>query len=161
MKNGIYCWEGSWLDLYVQHTTSEDWKKWVLFVNEQYRIDWHNGQTQKDELRIDFKVIEAYWAGDAKLCSTARIFLNDHIQVNAHFFEAATLENDIDPRDFKTIEDHNVLIDYMKGISMRLDKPIILTPENCPEIPLIQVEDNSVEISTDTNPGNWPVRIKE
>ena len=161
LKNGIYSWDGSWLDLYIQGITSTDWEKWVRLVNQQYRIEWHNGKTQKDESRIDFTVIEAYWKGNTNLCSTAKVFLDDRIQVNAHFFEATTIENDIDPRDFKSLEDHQKLLDYMKAVSTGLNKPITLTPENCPEIPLIRVEGTAAEISTGINPDDWPVRIKK
>lgn len=161
LKQRVYAWDDSWRDIYVHGTSPGDWDQWAQFVNQHYRIDWYNGKTQKDEVQIDFEVIKAFWSGDTDLSSTAKVFLNDRLQVNAHFFEPGTLENDIDPRDFKSLADHGTLMNYMKGVSELLNKTVTLTPENCPEIKLIIVDGTAVEISTDTDPSDWPVHIKK
>jgi len=145
LKDEIYNCDGSWRDIYVKETTSEDWNSWVTMVNERYRINWHNGKTNKDESKIDFKIIQEYWEGNHDLCSTANIFIND-IQINAHFFSDSEIENDIDPREFKTIEDHNRLIEYLKLVSIVCGKEVIVTPENYPEIVLIKVYKKEVKI---------------
>lgn len=160
LKNKIYAWDGGWLDIYIHHTTSSDWEKWIRHVNQHYEIDWYNGRAEKDESKIDFTVIQEYWAGNSELISTARIFIGP-IQLNAHFFEEGTIENDIDPREFKSIDDHHMLIRYLKGISKVLEKEVTVTPENCPEIILMRVKGEVIEITADHEPGDWPVRIKE
>lgn len=33
LKNGIYSWDGSWLDFYIQGIIFIDWEKWVWLVN--------------------------------------------------------------------------------------------------------------------------------
>ena len=48
LKDEIYNCDGSWRDIYVKETTSEDWNSWVTMVNERYRINWHNGKTNTD-----------------------------------------------------------------------------------------------------------------
>ncbi len=160
LKSKIYVWDGGWLDIYVHNITRTDWQKWVQYVNQNYRIDWYNGRTERDETKIDFSVIEDFWDGNPDLTSTAKIFI-DNIQVNAHFFDDTEIENDIDPREFKTIEDHNKLIDYLKDLSETLDREVTLTPENCPEIILMKINGNSIEIRTDTETEKWPIRIKK
>lgn len=160
LKNKIYVWDGGWLDIYVHDTTSKDWEKWSQYVNENFTIKWYNGMAEKDETKIDFKVIQEYWNGNHDLTSTANVFVDD-IQVNAHFFVDSEIENDIDPREFKSIEDHNKLIRYLIGISEILDKEVNVTPENCPEIILMKVKGKSVEITTESDPKEWPVRIKK
>jgi hypothetical protein len=145
-KNKIYYWDGSWRDILVLQTTHADWKIWVDYVNRSYRIDWFDGKAGKDENQIDFNVIEEFWSGDHDLCSTAKVFI-DKIQINAHFFDYSEMENDIDPREFNSIDDHNKLIKYMSDISILLDKEVILTPENEHETVLVKVIKNKIEYS--------------
>lgn len=116
LKNKIYVWDGGWLDIYVQNTSSIDWEKWTQYVNQNFRIEWYNGKTENVESRIDFNVIQEFWNGNHDLASTAKVFIDD-IQINAHFFEPSEIENDIDPREFRSIDDHHKLIEYLKEIS--------------------------------------------
>jgi hypothetical protein len=84
LKNKIYAWDGGWLDIYVHDTSSKDWEKWTQLVNQNFKIDWYNGKTEKDESKIDFSVILDYWGGNHDLCSTAKVFIGNNIQVNGH-----------------------------------------------------------------------------
>jgi hypothetical protein len=151
LKDKIYYWDGSWRDLYVLQTTRADWKIWVDYVNRNYRIEWFNSKADKDENQIDFSVIEEFWSGDHDLCSTAKVFI-DKIQINAHFFDETEMENDIDPREFNSIDDHNKLIKYMSDLSILFDKEVILTPENEHETFLLKVIKNNVEFSEKIEP---------
>jgi hypothetical protein len=159
LKEKIYHWDGSWRDIYVLKTCRADWKKWVDFVNQNYRIEWFNGKTEKNENKIDFNTIEEFWNGDHDLCSTAKVFI-DKIQINAHFFADSELENDIDPREFNSLEDHNKLTKYMSDLSVLLDKEVILTPENEHETILFKVNKNNIEFNRDVNPREWKIRIR-
>lgn len=145
LKDKIYYWDGSWRDIYVKSINRSDWEKWVDLVNANYKVDWFNGRQNRDENLIDFSVIDDYWNGNHDLCSTAKIFI-DKIQINAHFFDDTEIENDIDPREFNTINDHEKLIHYMTVLSTLLDKEVILTPENEQNIVLIKVYKDKVEL---------------
>jgi len=161
LKNKIYNWDGGWLDIYVHDISIEDWNKWTQYVNQNFKIDWFNGKTEENESKIDFSVIQEHWAGNHDLCSTAKVYIENNIQVNAHFFDDTEIENDIDPREFKSINDHNKLIEYLKGISKSIEREVNVTPENCPEIILMKIKGEIVEIYTDSEPKEWPVRIKK
>lgn len=160
LKETIYYWDGSWRDIYVFDVVEEDWIKWIDYINSIYRITWYNGKTDKTETKVDFTVIKAYWAGNEAFISTANVFL-DQIQINTHFFEETEFESDIDPREFNSIEDHYRLIGYLKELSQLIEKPVYVTPENAPEKKLITVDKKDVKVDTDTDPGDWPVRIKK
>ena len=151
LKREIYLWDGSWRDIYIPDTTKEDWSKWVDFVNSNYKIDWFNGKTEQDENKVDINLILELWDGNYDLRSTAHIFI-DHIQINSHFFHDEAIENDIDPREFNSIDDHNKLIGFMKGLSKCLSRKVILTPENQHEIILLTVDADSVVIEANINP---------
>ena len=144
LKNKIYYWDGSWRDILVLKTNRSDWKIVVDYVNENYRIQWFNGKSGQDENKVDFSVIEGFWDGNFDLCSTANVFI-DKIQINAHFFDDTEIENDIDPREFNSIEDHNKLVKYMRDISKLLGKEVVLTPENDREVVLFKVYMDNIE----------------
>jgi len=161
LKNSIYAWDGGWLDIYIHNTSAHDWENWVRYINQNFKIDWYNGKAEKDESKIDFSVIQEYWNGNHALGSTAKIFIAENIQVNTHFFEVSEIEHDIDPREFKSIEDHDQLIEFLTGLSKELKREVTVTPENCPEIILMKVQGDSVGIETDTEPSMWPIRTKK
>ena len=144
LKKEIYYLDGSWRDIYVLQTNRRDWEKWVDYVNENYRVDWFNCKTEKEEQNVDFSVIEEYWNGAVDLRSSANVFV-DKIQINAHFFTESEIENDIDPREFNSIDDHHKLINYLANLSKLLNKQVILTPEDTPETILMKIDENSVK----------------
>ncbi len=143
LKENIYYRDGSFRDIYVLNTILSDNKKWVDYVNDNYRIEFFNTQTQVNESKIDFKIITAYWNGSEDVCVTAKIFI-DNIQINNHFFTPTEFENDIDPKEINTIKDHKTVVEYMKNLSNLLQKPVILTPENSSDIVLIKVLNGTV-----------------
>ena len=68
------------------------------------------------------------------------------------------MENDIDPREFASIDDHNKLVKYMTDISRLLDKEVILTPENEHETTLFKVSNDNIEFSDNIDPTQWKIR---
>lgn len=143
LKNNIYYRDGSLRDLYILHTDRTDWRKWIAYVNEHYKLEWFNGEKGINENKIDFKVIEAYWNNEHDLCSIAKVYV-DTIQVNAYFSEDAEIENDIDPKEFNSIEDHHKLVKLMSDLSKLINKMVILTPENEQATILIKVEQDTI-----------------
>lgn len=146
LKDKIYYSDGSLRDIYVHNTTKEDWQIWADYVNENYRTTFHIYETQVQQGKVDLSKIFDYWKGIHDNCSTATVFIND-IQVHAHFFSDQEIENDISPKEIKSINEHNKLINYMVGLSNALGKEVILTPENQPNIVLISVYKDEIVIN--------------
>jgi hypothetical protein len=71
----------------------------------------------------------------------------DNIQVNAHFFIAEEIENDITPNEINSIDDHNKLMNYMTNLSKVLNKTVVLTPENEADFVLISVDKDEIKIN--------------
>jgi len=159
LKDKIYYWDGSWRDIYVLRTSLSDWKKWIDYVNANYKIDWFNGKIGTNQEQVDFDVIKEYWGGNSDLCSTAKVFI-DNIQINTHFFAEFEIENDIDPREFNSMEDHDRLTKYMSDISTLLNMEVILTPENEHETVLFEIDKASIEFSANIDPTGWKVKIR-
>jgi hypothetical protein len=145
IKKKIYYVDGSLRDIYIHNTSKEDWQVWADFVNENYKISFHIYETKVNEDKVNLSKIFDYWCGVHDNCSTATIYIGD-IQVNAHFFDDQEIENDISPKEIKSIEDHNQLLGYMVGLSNVLNKKVIMTPENEPNMILISVDKGKIFI---------------
>jgi hypothetical protein len=146
IKEEVYYWDGSWRDIYVLETSQEDWRNWIDLVNHNYSVQFYNGQTQQTETAIDKKTVFDYQQHKTDLTSSA-VIKAKRITVNCRFFSVQQIENDIDPREIKTIEEHQELIDYLKAMSERLSKPVVLTAENQPDMVYIIVENDKVKIN--------------
>jgi len=145
LEENIYYLDGSLRDIYIHGTTKDDWFVWSNFVNENYKTLFFNSENKEIEDKIDVtKAFEYLEYPDKSRCH-ASIFIDD-IQVQAYFFAEEEIENDIMPTEIKSIDDHIKLVDYMIKLSHLLNKKVILTPENTPEIALITVNYNDVKI---------------
>lgn len=129
IKENIYYEDGSLRDIYILDASIDDWRNWISFVNQQYRVEFYNGQTQQTESEISKKVVFDYFEGKTDLISGATIWL-DEISVQCHFFTDQEIENDINPKEIVSIETHNKVVKYLKEISVAVKKRAILTPEN-------------------------------
>ncbi|NML64066.1 hypothetical protein HHL22_02505 [Hymenobacter sp. RP-2-7] len=145
LRNEIYYIDGSWRDIYVLDVNQKDWQQWTDYVNENYVIDWFAVGCDNDitQERIDFEFIASKW-NLGYYPTTARIYLAE-IQINCHFFTDELIENDIDPSQIKSIDDHDRLVSYMKSISYLLNKEVILTAENIREAILIRINCDRVD----------------
>lgn len=148
LRAGVYHVDGSWRDIYVLDANTEDWAKWAEYVNANYRVRWfaenYNGGVATD--KIDAGFINYRWESE-HYTTTASIFL-DKIQINCHFFTDKMMENDINPMEIQSLDDHARLMDYMKAISTLLGKEVILTEESSEKAVWIKVN-GSVVLFTD------------
>lgn len=144
IKEEIYYWDGSWRDIYVLDTTWEDWRKWILLVNQTYEVTFYNGLTQQVEIGINAEAVFSYLTGKTDLINSATIKL-EGITIKCHFFTDEEIEIDIDPREIVLIEDHNLLINYMTTVSICLNKPVIMTAESSQDTIYILVDRENVK----------------
>ena len=146
LKEKIYYADGSSRDIYIHSASKDDWRSWVDFLNERYKICFYSYESNDMTNKIDLDTLIEYWDGNYYLSSAAYFFL-DHIQINARFFDEGKIEKDFDPMHINSIDDHHRLIEFMKAISLHLDKEVILTPENTIERILISVHRENVKIN--------------
>lgn len=124
LRDGVYEIDGSWRDLCVLDATRGDWVKWMAYVNQHYPVSWGAEDYQAGETlaAIEADYINQRWdAGAEALTTWASVFLGQ-VQLNCHFFQDSEIENDIDPSKIKSIEDHQLLMDYAVAISTMLVK---------------------------------------
>lgn len=142
-EENIYYKDGSLRDIYIHGTTIEDWEKWVNFVNGRYQLEWYNGLKDQKYNQIDFNVVLEYFK-DYPDFSTSAIITIDNLNIHTYFLTSQEIENDINPKEFTSSEDHKKLMDYLTDVSKLLNKKVILTPVNTPEIILIEVTENKI-----------------
>ena len=134
IKTDIYYSDGSLRDIYVLDSTIEDWKKWIDFINENHQVKFEyfdNQGNKKIESKINFYEVSKYWNNYENSISAE--FLVGEVLLKCCFFSIDEIENDFFPEEVKTIEQHNLIIEYLKSISKILNKEVILTPENYSE----------------------------
>jgi len=145
LRDKVYYQDGSLRDIYIQDATQNDWKLWIEFVNTHYRVSFLIYEGSISTEIIDFDKVLEFWSGSLDSSISATVYVGD-IVVKSYFFSKEEIENDITPKEITSLEDHNSLIDYLKGVSKALNKRVILTPELEPETVLILVEQDNVTL---------------
>ena len=146
LRTGVYEIDGSWRDIYVLDATRDDWRQWMTYVTAHYPVRWtaEDHQQGKELDAIDVAYIERRWdAGADALTTLGSVFL-EHVQLNCHFFTDTQIENDIDPSEIRSLEDHHRLMAYLVALSTDLGKEVIVTAESCPECVCIRVNGTGI-----------------
>jgi hypothetical protein len=143
LKKKIYFENGSLRDIYVFGTNIHDWRKWTDLVNEKYKVEFYDAKTDLIKSKIDFRTVEEYWTQKDRESITATIKLGK-VNIKCYFFIASEIENDIDPRELKSLDDHSGVLNYLRDISVTLDKEVFVTTENTEDDKLICVRKSEV-----------------
>jgi hypothetical protein len=109
----------------------------VIFVAE----DYEDGRLL-DKINAGF--INYRW-DEEHYTACASVFLNK-VQVSCHFFTDKRIENDIDPSQLQSLEDHHIVLGYMQAISTLLGKEVILTEENSEDAMWIRVNGDAIQL---------------
>jgi hypothetical protein len=146
LRDNIYYIDGSLRDILIKGTTKEDWIIWADYVNANYKTSCDVYETDIIEDKIDINNAFKCWEDIDSARLSATVYIND-ILIKCYFFDDEEIENDITPTEINSMADHQMVLDYMSGLSNVLNKTVILTPENRPEIELISVTENIVTIN--------------
>lgn len=130
--------DGSLRDIYVLDTCLTDWNDFLNYiVKSEYIYDI--GLYRDNEI-IDFKGLNITDLFNLKkehfLTLSFRI---DDVLICCHFFTIDEIELDVDPSNIN-LNRVNSIVNFMKKLSIEINKEVILTPENTKEIELIKVD---------------------
>jgi hypothetical protein len=128
VKQYIYPSGGSFPDIYVLHTTYDDWRKWGAWVNATYPVRFRD-TSQQEHARIDMEAVLAYWQGDRLGAMPFASIWVGKVQLNCFFLAEDSLDVDINPQDIQSVEDHQVLLKYLSNVSYLLAKEIVMLDE--------------------------------
>ena len=140
-----FTWDGSWRDLYILNTTLTDWQQLIDFLRaSSYTLRFDH---EEDEPLPEH--IAGLFGGE--ILHLLSINLGGPI-LNCHFFTEEEIEFDLDPREFKSRQEGERLLAFMKGVGDRLGKAIRLTPENTQNIALVEYDPSRGRFS---KPSDW------
>ena len=60
--------------------------------------------------------------------------------LHCHFFAIEEIEIDIDPREIASAIEHDGVMGFIESLGRALGKPVVLTPENDPETPIVSYQ---------------------
>ena len=122
-------WDGSLRDLYVFETSEADWDRFLAAVRTwayptRFSVDGEPN-TLPESARTAFQI-------------RGRAVPLLHIDVGGvgvccHFFTDEELELDLDPREVDGPARLDQLMSFIRRLGQAIQRPVVLTPENCPE----------------------------
>jgi hypothetical protein len=142
IKATLYYEDGSLRDILINDVDFKDWKTYLEHLNNSYKVSWHStsGETKDINMEEVFRFLESDVDGYYMVVITIGDF-----SIDCHL-GGDVIEHVLSPRDIKSIDDHNMLLKYIKSISNLLSKPIVITSDNTPEDVLMSVYDGIVVI---------------
>lgn len=126
IKDKVYYTDNGYFRRIISYNlTLEDWENWINFVNTNYKVVFKSYQSQETTDKISLSDIKSYWEGKEQDGFMASIYL-ENVQINCFFNGSDDLDNDIDATEVNKIEQHYIILEYMKDISKCLNKKIFL-----------------------------------
>ena len=124
--------DGSLRDLYIRETSLADWRR-LMEVVAGYKCEYlFDGRPSPLP-----KVEEIFKNRDRT--HLLRIHVGS-VTVNSHFFVPEEIELDIDPREIRGPQEHAEVLMFLENVAHKLNKPIILAPENTPDRPYVSYQ---------------------
>ena len=133
--------DGSLRDIYVHNTDINDWNKlYQSLLNSEYQLSYlRDGELQ--EIPENAELILC----NNKCAHTFRV-QSENIVFITHFFIEQQIEFDVDPKDFNSYDQSEILFDFMHFVSDVLGKEVVMSPENSEEIALLKTLPNDDRI---------------
>jgi hypothetical protein len=150
LKERVYFVDGSLRDIYVLDTNDEDMEKWSQYVNTNHVVEFYDSRVGQTTAAVSFHAVLQTWTENDRESVMATIRIGA-ITINCFFFDQSEIENDIDPKEFNSMKEHDNLLAYMKDVSKLLNKEVILTHENAKEAILIKVKGEEVWLTNKNN----------
>jgi hypothetical protein len=124
-------------DIYVQEVSVDDWKKILDLINEKYKVIYGETNQINKNYVIEYLTDET---GEIE-SKSASIFLGE-IRLNCYFFLKDQIEFDLDPKEVNSIEDFELIENFMVDVSKSIDNQISLTDEDNTKFPLVKIDSN-------------------
>jgi hypothetical protein len=127
---------GSLRDIYVRDADLRDWQKVLDFLrNARFPLDFRIDGVPTD-LPLAADDVLALWERAAPA-----LFIDlEGVRMASYFFAPDEIEFDLDPRDVVRPDQADRVLGFVQDLADLLGKPVLLTPENDPEHPLVRKE---------------------
>ncbi len=126
--------DGSLLDAYVFDVSMADWQHIIDVLRAQ--AWWLDYTLDGSSLPLPEHVSDIF-AARREASATLHIRPAAEVLINTHFFSDDEIEFDFDPRELQGQDRLDVLCSFLRTVGSALNKPIVVTPENSPDRPLL------------------------
>lgn len=134
-------WDGSLRDIYITPATLDDWRILFPLLRDYPGAEYSAGGVVQEAPNT----VEQVFASRSSGIPIFRIQVGAMVVV-FHFFSDDRIECDIDPREITSQSDLDVLFGFMRWLGDAVRKPVLLTPENGREHPIITYVPDRKEI---------------
>jgi hypothetical protein len=125
--------DGALRDIYISPASLDDWRAIYPFLRDYSGVEFFvDGEPQNLPLQID----EFFTAVSRPMLR----FRVGRALVVFHFFVTDEIECDFDPREISSQTDLDALLVFIRELGDRTGKPVIVTPENLSDSPIISYE---------------------
>lgn len=133
LKNSFE-YDGSLVDIYVENTSFQHWEIFVTYLSETYPEVIFSIDGSKTSLPVN---VEKIFSDKENHSFTASFRISNAI-VNAHFFSSDEIEMDFYPKDFSSLQEVEVLVEFCRRISNLLGLNVKFTPEGLKDVILLE-----------------------
>ncbi|WP_273129482.1 hypothetical protein [Bacillus weihaiensis] len=139
----IFYKDGSLRDIYILNTDKYDWNKFLnLLQSSQLNLNLLIDGTEKND--VNLHIDDVINISDEK---NALIIIDlNGIKIHCHFFCIEEIELDINPKEIVNSYSANLVFEFMRNISSKLEKEVFISPENMSEYRLITIYPNGTYI---------------
>jgi len=137
--------EGMLLDIYVLHTTTDDWQQVLDALRDSsYEFTFTDGQSS---IPVPGRATDIFPADETKSLARFLQVQVDGVQIRCNFFIVDEIEFDLDPIQVTGMEQAKLVIQFMQLLNRATGKEVILTPESYQANVLIRVAGDTIELS--------------
>jgi len=134
--------DGSYRDIYIFDTQITDWQTLFKVINKEVWVT----RLLKDGEEVDINRYPIDRIFDERDSFSFLLSINyKGVVINSHSFDQREIEFNIYPKELVTFTHRNAVFEFMQYLSNLLNKQVIITPENSPEIPFLTVKPNELQ----------------
>ena len=128
--------DGSLRDIYIENISPEIWEGFINNVKaSEYRFEFSHGG---EVIGLPSNLYQIKLLQETEP-TTLRIWLNEEIQINCHFFEGSEIELDVSPKDITGEPEYQLLTSFLFWLHKTLNQRVILTHENAQDQVILSV----------------------
>lgn len=140
----VFYSDGSYRDIYIKTTNETEWDCFLNFIkNRNYFVEFYKDGAKFHYVGFSQKEIFDMTRREHAILMKIKL---DTINIHCNFFCIDEIELDIDPNEIKNLNHIELIFDFIREVATVMKKEVILTPENCPESPLVRCNANNYEI---------------
>lgn len=134
LASSAFAPDGSLRDIYIEHTTLEDWERTIAHIQARYGPVTFSIDGAAAPIPANLGEIFDIRSGRSALLT----FAVEGIEIATHFFVASEIEFDLIPNQVNSPVRFEPLLEFLRGLAGLLRKPVLLTAENAKDAVILR-----------------------